>query len=172
MLCENCGLRKAVISYAKIEEDSHIEVHLCQECMEKKLREDLHNGSYYEDGVASLIENMLQFFNVGMSRSRDLICSHCGTSWLDFRKVGKLGCENCYKEFETELYQLIENMQGSTTHKGKIAKNADPIVFQERELEDLRYELEKAVESEEYEKAAVLRDKINDMLNLSETEEE
>lgn len=168
MICENCGIREAIVSYAKIEGDSQIEVHLCKECMIDKLKEDLHGGSLYDDGVAGLIENMLQFFNVEGGQSEELVCDRCGTTWTEFRKTGLLGCENCYKSFRDQLNNLIKNIQGYTRHRGKISAHAEPIVFQERELEELRRNLKDAVEKEEYEKAAVLRDEINALLDPSE----
>ena len=170
MLCEMCGLRDAVISYAKFEEDTQVEIHLCQSCLEKKLKEDLHHIHDHEEGFADLIENMLQFF-VESSDVETNTCPTCQRTWLDFKKSGKFGCAHCYDAFKKELLPLLESIQGSTQHCGVVSKSADTIVIQERQLEDLRHELEEAVRKEEYEKAAVLRDRIHDMLAYPFTKE-
>lgn len=47
------------------------------------------------------------------------VCSVCGQKLSTFYSTGYLGCENCYKEFESEITATLKNIQGGTFHVGK-----------------------------------------------------
>ena len=61
------------------------------------------------------------------------------------------------------LLPLIERMHGSSQHVGKVPANAGAEIVKKNELIQLRKELNEAVERENYEKAAELRDKIYEL---------
>jgi protein arginine kinase activator len=89
----------------------------------------------------------------------ELKCSRCGFTQADFKKSGRLGCPECYKTFSEGLSGLLKTMHKGTRHVGKapetmrISENAD-------RLKTLQKKLEKAIESENFEEAAQLRDEI------------
>ncbi|MBR6681868.1 MAG: UvrB/UvrC motif-containing protein, partial [Clostridia bacterium] len=92
----------------------------------------------------------------------------------DLVKSGKVGCAECYKVFRDELRTTIENIHGNAKYMGrqiKKTKSEQPdnheaeIPKEQSELEKLRLELEMAVKEQEYEKAAVLRDRIREIEN-------
>ena len=73
----------------------------------------------------------------------------------------QLGCPHDYVCFEEQLEPLVANIHGQTTHKGKRprtagSRNADT----QTQLIRLRRELREAVQTEDYERASVLRDEI------------
>ena len=93
-------------------------------------------------------------------------CAQCGTTYGSFKKSGKLGCAECYATFSDYIAGALKNIHGTSEHKGKIPqscgdKYADLIT--KRELEETRLLLKKAVEAEEFEEAARLRDIINSL---------
>ena len=51
-------------------------------------------------------------------------------------------------------------MQASTRHEGKIPKRLGTEIFFKRQTDDLREQLKKAIEEENFEEAARLRDEI------------
>lgn len=93
-------------------------------------------------------------------------CDHCGFTEADFKKTGRFGCSHCYQVFREGLDNLLEAMHRNTTHKGKV-----PTHFVEtlpegmgtsgtEKISELRALLKDAVEVEDYEEAARLRDAI------------
>jgi len=106
-----------------------------------------------------------------------LRCETCGLSYAAFRQHGLLGCPSCYETFEDKLSPLIERAhQGGTHHIGKTprrmlaaAQDGDVQAIERvlggaRERAErfalLRKQLEEALASEQYERAAVLRDEL------------
>ena len=78
----------------------------------------------------------------------------------EFRGSGRLGCPNDYEVFHETLHPLLERIQHSDRHVGKVPRRAGSELKRENELIRLRRELERAVQREEYEEAAHLRDQI------------
>lgn len=92
-----------------------------------------------------------------------LVCPSCGITYREFRSEGRLGCPHDYQVFEEELIPLVENIHGDTQHVGKCPKRAPDESKRQYELIKLRSELRSAVEDEDYETAARLRDQIGDL---------
>ncbi|MBC7771949.1 MAG: UvrB/UvrC motif-containing protein [Pyrinomonadaceae bacterium] len=103
------------------------------------------------------------------------VCPNCETSLAQFRNSSLLGCEECYRAFESQLSPLIERAhEGATHHTGKIPRHqgitpapvdiATRIAHAEeraKRIQSLRKQLTDAVATEQYEKAAKLRDELN-----------
>ncbi|MEP6685264.1 MAG: UvrB/UvrC motif-containing protein [Verrucomicrobiota bacterium] len=87
-------------------------------------------------------------------------CPVCGFTQADFKKTGRLGCSACYVTFGEALGTLLKAMHKGTEHVGKLPQRA----YREIELSDrmraLNENLQKAVQEENYESAATLRDQI------------
>ena len=49
----------------------------------------------------------------------DKVCSVCGRRLSEFYNTGYLGCENCYRDFETEIVSTLKKIQGGVFHVGK-----------------------------------------------------
>ena len=94
------------------------------------------------------------------SGGSDLRCPRCGFTQADFKKAGRLGCPDCYTTFSEALESLLKTMHKGTRHVGKVPEN----LRQSRDLSDrlklLQKRLAKAIEAEDFEQAAVLRDEI------------
>lgn len=92
-------------------------------------------------------------------------CSSCGLTYEDFKKMGRLGCSECYQAFRSGLLPLLKRIHGSNQHVGK---SPSPLMQKElrsslklhEEIEAAKQDLLKAVKKEEFEEAAALRDKI------------
>jgi protein arginine kinase activator len=78
------------------------------------------------------------------------------------RKTGLLGCPRCYDSFATQLESIIPRSQnGATTHLGHVAHRTADLVDQQARRRSILEELERAVASEQYERAARLRDQLH-----------
>ncbi len=154
MLCEECHENEAEVSITEVDAAGNlIEKHLCKACAAKK--------GYLLDKQKPLSEMFSELLKeLGEGKDEELRCSACGMSWAEFRRLGRFGCERCYQEFGNHVEKLISRIQGTTQHTGREAsKNQKPPpVFVEIEKKRLRQQLIKAIQQEEYEKAARIRD--------------
>jgi protein arginine kinase activator len=95
----------------------------------------------------------------------EIKCPQCGFTQADFKKSGRLGCAECYKTFAEGLEGLLKSMHKGTRHTGKVPEG----MRQTRDLSDrlkaLQQKLAKAIEEENFEQAAGLRDEIKQMTN-------
>ena len=90
-------------------------------------------------------------------------CSFCEMTFDDFRESGRLGCPHCYTSFERRVRRLLSRIHGAAQHAGKVYLQPDPSSADlDRRIAGLRRSLEHAVEAEDFERAAVLRDQIRD----------
>ena len=91
-------------------------------------------------------------------------CPYCGTTPEDFRRTGRLGCSQCWAHFEEQLRALLRRIHGSTQHVGKLyLGDASEDEDREARLNQLKRRLQRAVEVEDFETAADLRDQIHDL---------
>ncbi len=165
MDCENCGAAPAVIHLTQVVNNQMSSLHLCEECAAAKGLEtpDAPAGSAFA----------LQEFLADMGgapttpRSEPTVeekCGFCGLTFKRFRALGRLGCPHCYVAFEGHLRQLLGRIHNSTQHVGKVYLPPDPTASQlERRLEGLRGQLRRAVDAEDFERAAGLRDEIRQL---------
>jgi len=157
MLCDICHKNEASVHLTEIIDNQITELHLCEGCARQK-------GSQMEQhfGLADLLAGLAdlgqQFETPGKTETK---CSNCGLSYHDFRRIGRLGCSECYGAFKDSLRILLKRIHGSTQHLGQIPAKRPPVVEKKKsEVELLRVNLQKAIELEEFEQAASLRDKI------------
>ncbi len=94
-------------------------------------------------------------------------CPYCGTTPLDFRKTGRLGCSQCYVHFAPQLHALLRRVHGATQHIGKVyLSQASDLEDEDVRLATLKRRLDRAVEVEDFETAARLRDQIHEMSGI------
>ena len=86
-------------------------------------------------------------------------CPKCGFNQESFKEFGRLGCPTCYDVFASDLEAVFRKAHRGVEHRGKRPVKHAKSVSQE-EIEALKRELEERVASEDYEQAAVLRDRI------------
>jgi protein arginine kinase activator len=96
------------------------------------------------------------------SESVNRACPQCGMRFSDFKKVSRLGCQNCYAAFMEELEPLLNGMQKGARHLGKKPAHYAGAVNVPSSSASLKKALEEAVASENYEEAARIRDQIHE----------
>lgn len=159
MNCDNCGERPAVIHLTQIVDNQVTKQHLCEVCAEAK--------GIQTDQAASqlpLADFLSSLGGVGGALPPKPVeqgACICGATLDDFRESGRLGCPVCYQTFETSLRTLLRRIHGASRHMGK--HYAAPGVLDaapEARLSVMREELQRAIEAENFELAAELRDRI------------
>ena len=177
MKCEKCNLDIATIHLTEIIKDTKSEVHLCEKCA----REIGLNAKL--SGFSISIPEMLTFLNKNDLEGVETgdRCKICGTGFFDYSKTGLIGCPQCYENIKQTIKPVAEGIHGSVIHKGKIPKyfikeeiedkvEETALIHEEKTetIEDLKQLLEKAVLEENYENAAIYRDKIDNILKKIE----
>lgn len=150
--CENCK-KPCVIHLTQIINGELKKADMCETCpYAKQLQDPLQFGLMEKLlGIA-----MQQELSTG---GKELVCDHCGYSESEFHKTGRLGCPECYNVFVTPKMEILRNIQDAEVHKGKAPKNQDKRNIRQS-IAQFNKELLDAVEKEDYESAAQIRDKL------------
>lgn len=158
MLCEGCGLHQATYHYTSIVNGQKVERHLCEECAAKL-------GAGSEWALGNILAGLLGYLPKEQEPSQQeqtiKRCPGCGWTLEQIQNTGLVGCAQCYDTFENELGQVIKHVQGKDRHVGASPAGTPETQGQGADqLEALRVQMAQAVEKEDFEQAAVLRDKI------------
>lgn len=160
--CDNCGQRPVAIHLTTIEQNAVKQIRLCEQCAAEK-------GVQTGASVAKfpVLSDFLASMGKGASgqlapTTETEPCGFCNATLKDFRDTGRLGCPHCYATFETHLRDLLRRLHGSSQHVGKVYLSPSHGAADDhlRRLTELRDQLRRAVESENFELAAELRDRI------------
>jgi protein arginine kinase activator len=156
MKCNKCS-KAATLHITEVHSEEHFEeLHLCEDCAQKYLVEPQANKPAIKSaaGASESDESGLP--------NRE--CSYCGLKFVEFRNSGRLGCPHDYEEFREELLPLLESIHGDPPkHAGKAPRRRGQTKQNQTELAQLRKELLLAVNRENYEDAARLRDRIRQL---------
>lgn len=164
MICQSCNQREANVHITKIINGVKTEMHLCDECAKNQ---DVNMGNVFNFSSSMSFQNILDGFFEMMGAAPKQIestqCPVCHMTIDDFRKTGRLGCGNCYKTFEEDVTPLIRRIHGNIQHTGKVPGRTGGVLKIKRDVDVLRDKLKNAITSEEYEKAATIRDQIKEL---------
>jgi len=159
MSCDQCREREAVIHLTQIVNEQVTTLHLCERCAAEKGVES--PGGVTKTPLGSFLAAMGKGPEQAPVARGSGACSRCGASFQDFRESGRLGCPECYQSFEAPLRDLLRRLHGSTHHMGeRYVARGQPIPEQRPQAAELREQLRLAVETENFELAAELRDRL------------
>ncbi|MFC1607423.1 UvrB/UvrC motif-containing protein [Candidatus Latescibacterota bacterium] len=163
MKCQICNENEANIVFTQIVNNEKLVMQICSECAKKKgLTLDIKTESH--SPVESLVGSLTGGTDEkGDEEIPDLNCEVCDLSFAEFKKSGLFGCDQCHLSFGSHIKGLLKQIHGVAEHEGKGPRPLTEDVSTKKEIKDLKSQLKKLVEAEEYEKAAELRDRINDM---------
>lgn len=162
MLCDECGKNEAEVHLTQIIDNEMTTVHLCPACAAEK---GLDAGSAAKTlPLTDFLAQMGQAALTGEEAAASGPCSYCHTSVEDFRRTGRLGCPHCYSVYETQLRAILRRIHGSTQHLGKVyVPPVAEAAGRSARLAGLKRKLQRAVDSEDFERAAVIRDQIREI---------
>jgi protein arginine kinase activator len=163
MTCSQCQERDAVMELTQVANGQVTKVHLCEQCAAERGLENA--ASLGKSPLASYIAAMGQGINDTVpTGTSDLtfLCKSCGATLQDFRESGRLGCPDCYRTLGEPLRELLRRLHGATRHTGEryAVPGATPATASTRSNLELREQLKRAIESEDFELAAQLRDQL------------
>lgn len=161
-LCERCKKAQATFHLTNIGRDgAKVERHLCDSCATE---EGLLHSPKTTIDLNELLENFIAGGKGAAAELSNVVCDECGLSYIEFRNQGLLGCPNDYTVFKEQLARLLERTHGGADmHTGKTPKSVGVIPKPHVDIRRLKRQLEDAVAAEDYERAAELRDKIQEL---------
>ena len=159
MLCDICNKNPATVHLTEIVDDQMTELHLCEECARQKSIQ-----MEQQFGLSDLLAGLAEFEKPALQKEAVLLkCGNCDLTYTDFKKIGRLGCSECYSTFKKYLGPLLKRIHGSSLHLGKSPLKVTKALKKKIDLSSLRYELQKAIEREAFEEATKIRDQIREL---------
>lgn len=185
MLCEFCKRNEAIVHLIKVVNGKTERLNLCINCLkevdilqsdellsdlnailEKILQIDIKVSDKKQEGkIFNSTVNFNDFLPVNdkgndLANNSNKKCSVCGFDLKTIKATGKVGCENCYNVFRTDLTPILNKIHAGTKHIGKIPIKTSKAAKLVKEIRDLEYKLKQEIMVENFEEAAKLRDTI------------
>lgn len=164
MLCQMCGKNPASVHFTEIHDNKMSEIHVCARCAEEKGMQPPAQEHKFE--IADLLATMVdEMTHTDEERVGHVQCPRCGLLYSQFKETGRLGCAECYAAFQFQLRPLLRRIHGDTHHRGKrpVRGAGGAGAARSREIQRLHDELQRAVEREDFEQAASVRDHIRQL---------
>ncbi len=132
------------------------EIHLCEECAEKQ-----QLTKKKEINLSGIVQSLIgQHVGAQSDELARLTCPSCGIKYMEFRAEGRLGCPHDYDVFRVGLEPLLRRIHRKIRHTGKVPRRQPKSTPVHAELLEMRKQLRAAVDAEQFEEAARVRDRI------------
>ncbi len=154
--CDRCE-SPATVHLTEIRGGKKTERHLCESCAKTQFHPPTGNGD---------IQKLLSDFDPHKIVARTVgergpTCPECGLTLGEFKQLGRFGCAHDYEAFGNELTGLFKKIHGATRYSGKTPDGREVRGGETQDaIRKMRRELDSAIDSENYEEAARLRDEI------------
>jgi protein arginine kinase activator len=157
--CERCGEKPAEIHYTEYRDGAMHKLQICHECARAL-------GFHATPDAPSETPSALTMLAVNVVaeapelEDESLVgvrCPGCSLTVEELRKLSLFGCAQCYATFGSALAPLFKRIHGEARHRGRIpgGERVMPV-----SVDALRNHLREAIESENFEDAARLRDEL------------
>jgi len=156
MKCDVCRERAAIIFVQQVSRDSSIELHLCETCARE--RGFSTENAKIDVSLGGLFSGIMEGKND--TTGKHVQCQVCGISLSDIKKHRKTGCADCYLQFRGEIVSLLRNEGVEISYSGEYPAKLNEVKKTKMNPENLKKELQRAIEQEDYEMAAYYRDRI------------
>ena len=144
-----------------------LELHLCEACAREKGISS-HKDTL-ELSLGQLLTGLIDTRKGAASTEETETCPKCGRKLTDIRKEGILGCVFCYTHFHKEITAVLDRITGGASrHKGKFPARLLTYKALLLDKELLKKELTEALAEEDYEQAAIIRDRIRAVESIAE----
>jgi protein arginine kinase activator len=159
MLCDQCGERDASVHLTTIVDNEVRQQHLCEKCAAERGVET--TVSVPKHPLSAFLHEVQAQAVAAVESGK---CTFCGSTMADFRASGRWGCARCYGAFEPAMRELLRRVHGNARHAGRRYQPPAPALDEHATiLGELKERLRRAIENEQFEVAADLRDKIKVM---------
>ncbi len=154
MKCDRCD-RPAIVHQVIISNGTHREIHLCE----------VHAA---EAGIPvpgkQPVNQLLGKAAAATAAGVVPACPACGTTLTQIRKSSKFGCPSCYDAFGQATEVIVKSAQGGAEqHVGRAPGGLTSQETRKHESRRLVQELDQAVRSEQYERAAKIKQRLTQL---------
>lgn len=172
MNCENCKNKKATVFYA---DDTGRQHSLCADCAAPLGKIATYKPANNQCSTFTPSPTLFSlasqdtpkcFFSQDTD-SKEILCPYCATSLQNATESGRVGCPECYDAFSDYLFPATlpyEQALGA-----RMPSSYRSALDRTRSITDLRSRIKTAIECENYELAAELRDKIRKLESTQRT---
>jgi len=157
MICKSCGVNHVTTHVKKMINGQMTEIYLCSECA-KKLGFFAANNFEMANMWGAL------FAQTPREAAKASVCDKCGSTFREIIKTGRMGCPECYSVFYDDLLPSLTKIHGNAAHEGKIPDSAGEKAKTDAKIKKLKEDLQNAIQLEEYERAAEIRDEIKQLI--------
>ncbi|UTY33698.1 UvrB/UvrC motif-containing protein [Treponema putidum] len=155
MICDICKLNEAKVSVEQVTDVVTKHIYLCLSCSRR-----LGFGMFSEN-IDISITKLLENSDTSMSEDKKYAqCPVCGQSLSDIKSKQKIGCAECFSFFRAEILEILGQKKKNLRYLGLLQGSSDNSFKEKNCCEELRQKLKEAVEIEDYETAAALRDEL------------
>lgn len=162
MLCQKCNKNQASFYFKQVVNGATEEYQVCPECAHEMGLDGMFKIPQFGLGLDSFLSNMLGLSTKtphGAAESSET-CPLCGSTAIDVSRMGRPGCATCYDVFQPMLEPYIRRIHGKTSHTGGIPASAGIEVTRRRQIDQLKTDMRQAIENQEFERAAEIRDEL------------
>jgi protein arginine kinase activator len=153
--CDLCGKGNATVKVSRLDKEGKVtEISICTDCARQRGFTEVEK---LKANNAEIITELKSRIDEGDSK---LVCSNCGLSYAEFKRQGRLNCAECYVSFHDQLVPLIRRIHDAVQHVGRTASGGRKQAQMKMNAQKLREALSGAIQDEDYEKAAALRDQL------------
>lgn len=179
MKCDICKQKESTIHIQEIINNNIKTIHICENCAKTYgFKSDIMDFGFNLFNIFSQIshnnddkkqnesnaEKSINFTHKDiLNEENKLICPQCGTKYDELLETGKFGCGYCYISFREQIKPIIRRIHGTIFHKGKVPNKYKNQIKIAKDLRGLNNRLKSAIKSENYEKAAIIRDEIKQL---------
>ena len=158
ILCEKCKKNVATVHLTEIHSGKKEEKHLCEECAQS-----MHLTQKHTISISDLIGALMEKGPRRGSGKKGRACPECGITFGEFRNKGRLGCPHDYEFFKEEFDERSMTTRMIIHYERQVPRGYGDADIRHNELIRLKARLKKAVQAENYEEAACIRDKMKEL---------
>ena len=172
MICQKCQTNTATVHIDEVQafhgpghEKNVVEVHhFCESCAQEAQLP--HAGFPHAGAPQNAMDEVWKLLQISAMQAQKksappaIACGECGTNLEQLRRKGRVGCQGCYETFRQYLEGLLERMHGSAEHVGRLPGLDAQSARRQRAIDAAQSALEAAVQTEDFERAAELRDEL------------
>lgn len=159
-MCQKCGKNPANVHLKQVINGNVHEEFLCSQCASVNGK---GIGFGFDMGTENLFDALFSGSGANAVRSRRS-CPICGATARDINGSGRAGCAKCYEVFREELGAAAYRIHGGAKHVGRAPGNHKEEMERQAKIDELKREQMKAIEEQNYERAAEIRDEIKALM--------
>lgn len=167
MLCDRCQQRPANVYITEITNGQKKETHICEVCASEMQPQGFDFGFLPQLSLQHFLSGLLKHApeagQLAQTEVSDKNCGKCNLAEGQFVKQGLLGCGDCYNSFEDRLDPLLRRIHGNIRHTGKVPERTGGPARVAKEIARLKETLKEAINLEEFERAAEIRDQLRQL---------